>query len=84
MPDYSYLEDELTLAGPANPAEVDRLREEFGTRVPDEYFAFLKAHDGAEGAAGRLAPVAEVGLAVEFPRFGGQGSVRRAGPLLLQ
>jgi hypothetical protein len=63
VPDYSHLEDELTLAGPADPVEVDRLRQEFKTQVPDDYLAFLKAHDGAEGAVGRLAPVAEVGLA---------------------
>lgn len=63
MPDYSHLEDELTLAGPADPAGLDRLRQELGTQVPDDYLAFLRAHDGAEGAVGRLAPVAEVGLA---------------------
>ena len=61
--DYSYLEHELTLAAPADPAEVQRLRQEFGQQVPDDYLAFVAAHDGAEGPVGVLAPVAQVGRA---------------------
>ena len=63
MSDYSYLEHELTLAAPAEPAEVERLRQEFGPQDPDDYLAFLTAHDGAEGPVAVLAPVAQVGLA---------------------
>jgi hypothetical protein len=34
--------------------------------VPDAYLSFLMAHDGAEGAVGRLAPAAEVGWGQEL------------------
>jgi hypothetical protein len=59
--DYGYLKDELTLRGPADPTQVARLREQLGQQVAEDYLDFLSAHDGAEGAVGVLAPVAEVG-----------------------
>ena len=62
--------DELTLAAPADPSRVKQLRSEFAQQVPDDYLAFLSAHDGAEGAVGVLAPAAEVGRAeVLFPEL---------------
>jgi cell wall assembly regulator SMI1 len=60
---YDHLEAELALAAPAEPGSVDQMRQEFGPQLPDEYLAFLTAHDGAEGAVGVLAPAAEVGRA---------------------
>ena len=63
MADYGYLERELSLAAPATPTEVARLRHEFGRQVPDDYLAFVTAHDGAVGACGVLVPVAKVGRA---------------------
>jgi hypothetical protein len=64
--DYSYLRDELTLRGPADQAQVARLREQLGRQVPDDYLEFLIAHDGADGAVGVLAPVAEIGRAEDL------------------
>jgi hypothetical protein len=66
MSDYSYLETELTLAAPADAADLERLRRECGAQVPEQYLAFLKAHDGAEGAVGVLHRAAEVGRAEDF------------------
>jgi hypothetical protein len=34
--------------------------------LPDEYLAFLSAHNGAEGAAGVLDPAAEVGRGADL------------------
>jgi len=87
--DYSYLNDELTLAGPADQAQVARLREQLGRQVPEDYLEFLTAHGGAESAVGLLAAVA-VGWPsgrlypelnhlhglVAFGSDGGLGSVR--------
>jgi hypothetical protein len=63
MSDYRHLKDELTLAAPADRGQVERLRQDFGPQVPDDYLEFLTAHDGAEGAVGVIVPAAEVGRA---------------------
>jgi hypothetical protein len=61
MADYEQLRPELTLAAPANEDTVAGLRDELGRQMPDDYLAFLAAHDGAEGAIGEIAPAADVG-----------------------
>jgi hypothetical protein len=61
--DYRHLEAGLSLAAPADRAQVERLRQDLASQVPDDYLAFLTAHDGAQGAVGVIAPVAEVGRA---------------------
>jgi hypothetical protein len=63
---YEHLRAKLALAAPAGKATVARLRHELGQQVPDDYLAFLAAHDGAEGAVGVLAPAAEVGRGADL------------------
>jgi hypothetical protein len=64
--EYSHLEHELSLAGPPDPAQVDFVRRHLGTQAPDDYLAFMTAHDGAEGAVGRIYPALEVARAEDF------------------
>jgi hypothetical protein len=61
MSSFDHLRDELTLAGPADPRQLARLRQDHGPQMPVEYLSFLAAHDGAEGAVGALSPAPEVG-----------------------
>jgi hypothetical protein len=58
---YEHLRAALTLAGPATPALLELLRRVYGDQVPNDYLEFLRAHDGAVGAAGVLEPAAQVG-----------------------
>ena len=66
MGDFEHLLTELTLAAPADAEAIARLRDEYGAHIPDDYLAFLSAHDGAEGAVGVLVPAAEVGRGAEL------------------
>ena len=71
MPSFDHLRAELTLAAPANSDDLARLHCELGAQLPQEYLAFLEAHDGAEGAVGELRPAAEVRRAEElYPELG--------------
>jgi cell wall assembly regulator SMI1 len=66
MRDYEHLRAELTLAPAASESAVARLRGELGAQVPDDWLAFLLAHDGAEGPVGVLVPAAEVGRGADL------------------
>jgi hypothetical protein len=66
MSGYEHLRTEFALAAPADEAAVARLRQELGDQVPDDYLAFLAAHDGAEGAIGVIDPAAEVGRGADL------------------
>src|SRR5690348_3325544 len=58
---YDELNDELTLAAPADERDLHWLRRDVGDRLPEDYLTFLAAHDGGVGAVGRLSPASEVG-----------------------
>jgi hypothetical protein len=60
---FDFLRDELALSAPSDASDVERLRAEFGRQLPEDYLAFLTAHDGADGAVGRLDPAAAIGRA---------------------
>lgn len=67
MASYEHLRGELELAAAAASDEVvTALRRRLGEQVPDDYLTFLSMHDGAEGAAGVIAPAAEVGRAADL------------------
>jgi hypothetical protein len=64
--DYEHLRAEMTLAPAASESAVARLRGELGAQVPDDYLAFLSAHDGGEGPVGVLDPAPEVGRGADL------------------